>query len=503
MANKFTLYIEDTEIKILITRGNTVEKWASLLLEPSLVRDGVILDEDQVAAGIKMLLQLSGVNERKVTVGLSGLNSIFRVISLPELPQTMLPEAVENEAGRVIPVPLEQVYLSYQQLTSAKGETRLFLVAYPRNSTDTLIKTVEKAGLKPNVMDLAPLALARCANAPRAIIVNSWLTYLDIVIMVERMPRLIRSLSLPVDVSSMEGKLPTIAEELSRTVAFYNSSYPGEPVDSSVPVLVCGDLSESPDSWETLVGKAGYPVSELTSPVQLVETFRPGQYMVNIGLALKGWPAKGEQDYSSIVDFNALPEVYRPAVFKLNRVITPVAIVVAVGALAYGGLLIRNAMSETSQLESQVTQVQAQADTLRSEMISINQAIDEQNAALDPLPGQVTQMEDELSSMQATNDALNSQLTSLDKGLEKINGDLREAINLLPDNVTLLGIQCVGDGVTLNGSAANENDIYAYAKALRSGGRFSEVVVSSITSKSITQASGEETIVSNFTFLLK
>ncbi len=502
MARKVTLYIEDTDIKLLITKGNQVEKWASLLLEPSLVRDGVILDEDLVANSIKTLLELGGVTKKKVIVGLSGLNSIFRVISLPELPQALLPEAVENEAGRVIPVPLEQVYLSYQQLAAPKGETRLFLVAYPRNSTDTLIKTMYKAGLKPDTMDLAPLALARCVNAPRAIIINSWLTYLDIVIMTERMPRLIRSMSLPIEVTSVEEKLPAIAEELSRTVAFYNSSYPGEPVESSVPVLVCGDLSEAPDSWKSLVGKAGYPVSALLSPVQFPETFNPGKFMVNIGLALKGKQAKGEEVFSSIVDFNALPEIYRPAAFKLGRVITPVVIVVAVAALAYGGLLIQDVADQTSDLQSDIGELNSQMDKLSSDMILINKDIAEQTDAIAPLPDEVAQIESELQSVQTTKDVLDSQLTGLEQGLDKTNGDLREAVNLLPDNVTLLGIQHGGDMVTISGLAPGEDDIFAYARALRGGGRFSTVIVSSIVE--VFQTGSEEGIKGfNFVFLLK
>ena len=502
MARKVTLYIEDTDIKLLITKGNQVEKWASLLLEPSLVRDGVILDEDQVANSIKTLLELGGVTKKKVIVGLSGLNSIFRIISLPELPQALLPEAVENEAGRVIPIPLEQVYLSYQQLAAPKGETRLFLVAYPRNSTDTLIKTMYKAGLKPDAMDLAPLALARCVNAPRAIIINSWLTYLDIVIMTERMPRLIRSMSLPIEVTSVEEKLPAIAEELSRTIAFYNSSYPGEPVESSVPVLVCGDLSEAPDSWKSLVGKAGYPVSALLSPIQFPETFNPGKFMVNIGLALKGKQAKGEGVFSSIVDFNALPEIYRPAAFKLGRVITPVVIVVAVAALAYGGLLIQDVADQTSALQSKIGGLNSQMDNLSSDMILINRDIAEQTDAIAPLPDEVAQIENELQSVQATTDVLDAQLTELEQGLDKANGDLREAVNLLPDSVTLLGIQYGGDMVTLNGLAPGEDDIFAYARALRGGGRFSTVIVSSIAEAS--QTGSEEGIKGfNFIFLLK
>jgi len=72
MAKKITLYIEDTDIKLLVTKGKQVDKWASLLLEPSLVSDGVIVDEDQVAESIKTLLKLGEVKTKKVSVGLSG-----------------------------------------------------------------------------------------------------------------------------------------------------------------------------------------------------------------------------------------------------------------------------------------------------------------------------------------------------------------------------------------------------------------------------------------------
>jgi len=91
---KTTLYIEDTEIKLLVTKGTQIDKWASLLLEPSLVRDGVIVDEDQVAERIKTLIKLTGVKINKVSIGLSGLNSIFRIIVLPELAPTLIPEAL-------------------------------------------------------------------------------------------------------------------------------------------------------------------------------------------------------------------------------------------------------------------------------------------------------------------------------------------------------------------------------------------------------------------------
>ena len=510
MAKKVTLYIEDTEIKLVVTKGKQVEKWASLLLESGLVSDGVIVDETQVADSIKALFKLQGVEAKKVIVGLSGLNSIFRVISVPELPQAIIPEAVMNEARRVLPVPLEQVYLSYQRIPSPAGEIRLFLVAYPRNSTDTLVGTLHKAGLKPHIMDLAPLALCRCADAPRAIIVNSWLTYLDIVVMADRIPQVIRSLSLPTEAISLEEKLPSIAEELNRTVAFYNSSHQDQPLDSSVPVFVSGDLAEAPDIWPSLVSELGYSVSVLTSPIQFPPVFNPSQFMVNIGLALKGQLPKGEETNFSMVDFNALPEVYRPPGISLVRILTPVAIVVAIGGLAYWGLVIRDISVQTKALNAQIdvqhAQMEAsrsQATILRSQITSIQSEIAAQIEAVATLEEQISQqMEVNLQPIAAeiTANSLEAKLASLGQRLDKIDNDLGEAVNLVPTTVTLLSIDYGGDSATINGVAPTEADIFIYARALRESGRFSSVTILSINETSIQE---EEIRAFSFVFLLK
>jgi type IV pilus assembly protein PilM len=497
MATKVTLYIEDTDIKLLVTSGKQVEKWASLLLEPKLVRDGVIIDEDKVAESIKTLFKLEGIATKKITVGLSGLNSIFRVITLPELPQALLPEAVMNEAGRVIPVPLEEVYLSYQPIPAIAGETRLFLVAYPKNSTDTLLRTLSKAGLKPLAMDLAPLALCRCANTPRSIIVNSWLTYLDIVIMNDSMPQVIRSMSLPTDAIALPEKLPTITEELNRTVAFYNSSNPENQLDSSVPIFVCGDLAEAQDTWQSLAGKTGYPVSVLQPPIQSPEAFSPSQFMVNIGLALKGQLPKGKDSYYSIVDFDALPEVYKPPAISLVRVFIPVAVVVVLCALAWGGFLVKGVYDDTAGLRSDIDRKHLEVEIKRSQLGVLNSEVDVLSTQIAAVEGDIAaqleevavqqerisqQIEANLQPIEAedTANSLEDMLTSLDQGLGSIVGDLGELVGLLPTTVNLVGIDYEGGSATLNGFAPAEGDIFTYARALRSGGRFSEVIILSI-----------------------
>ena len=95
-----TLFIRDNNINLLVMKGRRVEKWANLPLEPGLVSQGLIVDEAQEASRVKELFKLERVTTRKVIAGLSGQNSLYRIITLPELPEAILPEAVKHEASR-------------------------------------------------------------------------------------------------------------------------------------------------------------------------------------------------------------------------------------------------------------------------------------------------------------------------------------------------------------------------------------------------------------------
>jgi type IV pilus assembly protein PilM len=117
-----TLYINDNSLRLLVAKGKQVRKWATLPLEPGLVRDGVIVAETEVAAKITELLKTQGVKTKKVVAGLSGLHCLSRVIALPQLSKTLLAEAVKREAERVVPVPLEQLYISWQIIPSSEEE---------------------------------------------------------------------------------------------------------------------------------------------------------------------------------------------------------------------------------------------------------------------------------------------------------------------------------------------------------------------------------------------
>ncbi|MDD2472073.1 MAG: pilus assembly protein PilM [Dehalococcoidales bacterium] len=481
---KVTLYIEDTEIKLLTSNGHKINKWASFSLEPSLVHDGAIQDEVKVAQAIKELFRLQKVSTKKVTVALSGLNSIFRVISLPVLPPKMLPEAIINEASRVIPRPLEEVYLSHQVISSLQGETRIFLTAYPRTLTDTLMRTLSKAGLKTTVMDLAPLALARCVNEPRAVLVHAWLSNLDIVILADRLPQVVRSISLSGEEMTVEEKSSAIAEELNRTVSFYNSNRKSSPLDNTVPVYVSGDLVQEELLWQSFTLElADYTISPISPPVEAPEVFSPSQYMVNIGLALKGaLPGKADSNHS-IIDMNILPEAYLPPSFSWYRILVPVAAVCAIGGLFYIWLMIQDVGNDITKIEGETSAVNARANQIRSEISPIRTAIAEQKDLNAPLTGQIDTLEKEIDSTQQLASVFNQTADTFLQDLANINADIPELFTLKPDGVTLSSVTADGSAFNLEGSANTENDIYEYARALRSSERFSMVNVNGISER--------------------
>ena len=421
---------------------------------------------------------------------MSGLNSIYRLISLPELPAAILPEAVEQEAGRIVPVPIDQLYLSYQTIPAPLGETGIFLAAFPRNTADAMLRTLSKAGIKASTMDMAPLALCRTVDAPEAIVIDARSAGLDIAILVDRVPQVIRSFSLPGEAESMVERLPAIVEELERTVAFYNSGHPAKPLSTATPVFVSGDLAAVPESWPLLSGTQDASVSELPSPMQAPEGFDASQFMVNIGLSLKKLSLEKEGSFS-LVNFNTLPEAEKPRGISLARILTPIGIVIGVGLLFWLWLQVQDIRTENEALRSQV---------------EINQAlIPPQRDAVTALSEEIAALEPQIAPLEATADIFAATFTGLGENRSQINGDLSGIVHLMPADVDLTAISHTGPRVTVNGTAPEEADIFQYARNLRSSGRYSRVIISSISAvykQILEDEEVEEIMVYDFTFLL-
>ena len=457
MAKKrVSLYIDDAAIYVLFSRGRQPQRWASLLLEPGLVKNGLIQNETAVAAKLNELLKSVGIRPGKIIVGISGINCLYSLLSLPEIPRDLLPEAIRREASRALGISMEEVYLSWQILYLRRGEIVAYLAASPRSSMDALLSTLRLAGLDPYLMDIKPLCLARATNEPRAIIADVQSTSFDIVILVNGIPEVVRSSALPEEALS-EDKIAILREELDRTITFYNSAHMDRPIDPGVPLLVSGELVWQEDAWQLLSGRQKRPVQALPSPMQTTAGFPPAQYMTNIGLALKEMPPQEKKAIGSLVNLNALPEIYQPKPRELSEVLFVPT--VAAGIAIFAVLLTFNilASDRNNDLSADLAAVNEMAATMKV-----------RKADIDALNGQVTSVENSANALQAT-------LNSFAATRGRINDDLAEINYYLPEGVDLQQTSISGNVITLRGVASSEEDYFTYWSRLRQSPRFSSV----------------------------
>ena len=468
MAKKVvTIYIDDTSIRLLVAHGKRIKRWAELPVEPGAIEGAVVIKEAEVAAKVRQLLKGNKIKTKKVIVGLSGLLCLTRPIVLPQLPTAMLPEAVMREAKTVLPLSLDQFYISWHTIPATKMKTQVFLAAVRCRSADALLKMLRQAGLNPYIMDLKPLAVTRLVKDKTAVIIDIQPTEFDIIIMVDGIPHPIRNVPFPTEAHSWQEKLPMIKDDLDRTTEFYNSNNPEKSLTPGVPVYVSGDLTSQPELWVSLSNILGHQILPITSPLKSPKQVDMSHYMVNIGLAIKETSLRSMAG-PSVANSNLLPTAYRPKPISWARV---VALPSALTILAILVPMVMLAQSTSNNIAS-----------VRNQLDTTNRLLGQKHLEKQKLSKDIAELEKELAQAEVSRNTFTGALNSLNKQGKEIEGNLEVIVNNLPDSVTLTSVSHASDILTVSGRASSETEAIYYARNLDGGGRFSEIIIASMRS---------------------
>jgi type IV pilus assembly protein PilM len=459
-----SLHIDDAAIRVMVSKGWEPVKWSSMVLEPGLVKDGMIQDQAAVVAKIRELWQAEKLGgNRKVVVGVSGMNCLYQLVTLPELPENLLPEAVAREATHNLGIEIDQVYLSWQILSVDHGQMKIYLTVMSRDMIDGILSTLQEAGLKAYMMDIKPLCLARVSSEPRAVLVDTQPGNFDVVVLADGIPEVVRSLSFPEDALLGE-RTALLKGEMDRAIVFYNSAHMDKVIDLTVPILVSGELAHQEGEWEMLRGPRERTVRVLESPMMERADFDHSRYVTTVGLALKEVLIDEVGAVShSIVNFNALPGAYMPRKQSLAEAIWLPTVIAGIVLVAAGiGLC---------------AYVQGQSNDLAADLKSVEERIVEQKVTDDD----VEALDEQVKTAQAVAEQVESALAGWDANRDLVAGDLWEVYDSVPEGMSLDSVARTETGVNLSGTAANESSILAYARTLWDGGRFSMVDVNNIT----------------------
>lgn len=456
-----TLDIEQTEIKIMQVTGKRIDLAVRHALEPGMVEDGVIMDKTGMGQLIKRLMSEKGIKEKRVVAGISGIHSIYRVVKLPKLPSRLQAEAANREMGRVMPVPLNEVYTSWQAVETTDRETAFCLVGLPRNSVDAMLDTLREAGLESRLMDVKPLAVARVADEKDALVINIQPASFDIVLMLDGIPELLRSITFSGSSSSPEEKIALIKEELERTVSFHNTSHKTTPVTEDTVVFISGEHTR------LLAEQLNYRVKPIPQFLQYPDEFDPDTFAVNIGLALKQIKTVNSR---LAVDINTIPAIYLPKARPVFGYVSAALFIIVLIVIVLAVMQTKRELDTTAQLQAQVA-------VLQTRLQSRQGTTDE-----------VEELKNNLADAEVARDEYLDLLSNYKAKQEKVNVDLSKVTSLLPGSVDLTSIdyeekkneseKTVQKEWRVNGIAPDEIIVISYSNDLKNTRRFDTVIVS-------------------------
>ena len=355
-----------------------------------------------------------------------------------------------------MPVPLDELYLYWRDMGNNGSERQFFAVGVPRTLLDAQIQTLSYAGIHAPVLYLKPIALARVVNRKEAVIIDLEQDNSDIVLVVDGIPRIMRTLVLRGEGITPEDKVRQVAAEVSRTVEFYNSSHPQHAIGSTTPVFLTGGLTRGNHLADLVRAALSNPVEEIDAGIECPADMSMSEYAVNIGLALQAAPRLATR----VAIFPGWDLPIGPPRHKAGLRLTRIWFYMLLAVLSVA--LLFPAYQTKLEGDAQITSLQRELSTVRGQTEDARQVFDSAN-----------QMTEETSRLREGREAV---LGADDSFTEMLNIFLVA----VPSGVHLLSISMSADTTSLDGVSTNSSSVVDYAALLEGTGAFSAVQIVSL-----------------------
>lgn len=281
------LSIDGNGLRIVKSSGKKIDKWDTVGLDSQLIREGLITDTTRMAEIMKQALSERKLSAKNVRWSLSSIGSSSQIIVLPETSKGNLETIVQREARRVLSVSPETTDLHWQLLPSAGTERRVYALAVSKDSVRGLEDVCKRAGVTIGSIDIKGLALARAVSKKDAIIAHGEMNSVEMVIMVDSLPTLMRGIWLR-EKNLDTGKVTALLlQQLASTIEYYNDMNRANPLPPDVPIYLTGEIALNAELAQRVSTLSGRTVAPLEPPLSYPEHFPVALYMVNLGLILK------------------------------------------------------------------------------------------------------------------------------------------------------------------------------------------------------------------------
>ena len=292
-----TINFEGNEIRFLVVKGDTIRSWHTRKIPPEFMAQGQILKTGEIGSVIAATIKEMKGSRRNVVSSITGLRSLHRIMKIPNMQDKLLEETIRRKTKQEFAIPLDENDIHWRILSRSDSQLILYVLAVPKTIIDSQVAALKAAKIKPRYLDIKPLALQRMVNQETCIIVNLESFCMDVIILVNHIPILVRSVPLETGNLSEEAKLDLLSQELSRTVKYYNESNKSNRLPEDTGLFLTGELfdksqitsrlDEKPDLGERLKTRTPFSVKYPKEPYPVPKNLSVPKYAVNLGLSLK------------------------------------------------------------------------------------------------------------------------------------------------------------------------------------------------------------------------
>jgi type IV pilus assembly protein PilM len=157
-------------VEVLDTsEGYLLNNYSQVPLEKGIIIEGVIQDAGVLSDRIRGLFKISGCKTKRVVTSLPGHKVISKKATFPTLEADDLRQLINDEAGNYLPFDdVKDVSFDFQILGESEGnpgQMDVVLVAAKKDIVQSYMDVIQKAGLKPVIMDVDPFALETMYDA--------------------------------------------------------------------------------------------------------------------------------------------------------------------------------------------------------------------------------------------------------------------------------------------------------------------------------------------------
>jgi type IV pilus assembly protein PilM len=144
------------------SNGWRITKYASVPTPAGSIKDGVVVEVEEVAQAIRQALREAHVSASSVHIAVSGGTVVVRVVRIPYMAEATLRKSIKYEAGRYVPSSAEDSYIEFEIVGRADdGQMDVLLAAAPKEIVQARMAACEAAGLEVDSVDVEPFAAYR------------------------------------------------------------------------------------------------------------------------------------------------------------------------------------------------------------------------------------------------------------------------------------------------------------------------------------------------------